>query len=168
MTPDSLSQYSQAMGLTGYSNHHPVVHTLIIRFFLTLGNALFHDPYAAIACYTGAQMLIMALLLLHCICILYRRGAGKRLCLLFLLFYALVPYNALFAVTMWKDVLFSGVMLLFALSVYELQDLAGSPASGGSPAGLSGPTGSTCSWPPSPSCSGPSAGSGGSSCPAPR
>ncbi len=139
MTPDSLSQYSQAMGLTGYSNHHPVVHTLIIRFFLTLGNALFHDPYAAIACYTGAQMLIMALLLLHCICILYRRGAGKRLCLLFLLFYALVPYNALFAVTMWKDVLFSGVMLLFALSVYELQDLAGSPASGGSPAGLSGP-----------------------------
>ena len=29
MTPDSLSQYSQAMGLTGYSNHHPFVHTLL-------------------------------------------------------------------------------------------------------------------------------------------
>ncbi len=124
MTPDSLSQYSQAMGLTGYSNHHPVVHTLILKLFLTLGNALFHNPHAAIACCTGAQLLIMALILLRCLCVLYRRGAGKKLCFLFLLFYALIPYNALFAATLWKDVLFSGVMLLFVLSIYELQDLA--------------------------------------------
>ena len=123
MTPDSISQYSQAMGLTGYSDHHPFAHTLLIKLFLSLGMALFDNVYAAIACYTIFQMLLMALLLCYCLCILYRYGAGRKLCLLFLIFYACVPYNGSFAVTMWKDVLFSGFLLLFALCIYRLLHL---------------------------------------------
>ena len=125
MTPDSISQYSQAMGLSGYSDHHPFAHTLLIRLFLSLGMALFDNVYAAIACYTVFQMVLMALLLCGCLCILYRYGAGKKLCLLFLIFYACVPYNGSFAVTMWKDVLFSGFLLLFALCLYRLLHLYG-------------------------------------------
>ena len=123
MTPDSISQYSQAMGLTGYSDHHPFAHTLLIKLFLSLGMALFNNVYAAIACYTIFQMVLMALLLCYCLCILYRYGAGRKLCLLFLIFYACVPYNGSFAVTMWKDVLFSGFLLLFALCIYRLLHL---------------------------------------------
>ena len=88
MTPDSISQYSQAMGLTGYSDHHPFAHTLLIKLLLSMGMALFDNVYAAIACYTVFQMVLMALLLCYCICILYRYGAGRKLCLLFLIFYA--------------------------------------------------------------------------------
>ena len=123
MTPDSISQYSQAMGLTGYSDHHPFAHTLLIKLLLSMGMALFDNVYAAIACYTVFQMVLMALLLCYCICILYRYGAGRKLCLLFLIFYACVPYNGSFAVTMWKDVLFSGFLLLFALCLYRLLHL---------------------------------------------
>ena len=123
MTPDSLSQYSQAMGLSPFSDHHPFAHTLLIRLLLSLGTALFHNVYAAIACYTAFQMLLIAVILCRCLCVLYRYGAGKKLCFLFLLFYACVPYNGNFAVTMWKDVLFSGFLLLFALSVYQLLHL---------------------------------------------
>lgn len=95
MTPDSLSQYSQAMGLTGYSNHHPFVHTLLIRLFVSLGNAVFHNVYAGIACYTVFQMIAMAVIVVSCISVLIRRRAGKKLCFCFLLFYALVPYNGI-------------------------------------------------------------------------
>lgn len=123
MTPDSISQYSQAMGLTGYSDHHPFAHTLLIKLLLSMGMALFDNVYAAIACYTVFQMVLMALLLCYCICVLYRYGAGRKLCLLFLIFYACVPYNGSFAVTMWKDVLFSGFLLLFALCLYRLLHL---------------------------------------------
>ena len=123
MTPDSISQYSQAMGLTGYSDHHPFAHTLLIKLLLSMGMALFDNVYAAIACYTVFQMVLMALLLCYCIRILYRYGAGRKLCLLFLIFYACVPYNGSFAVTMWKDVLFSGFLLLFALCLYRLLHL---------------------------------------------
>ena len=123
MTPDSISQYSQAMGLTGYSDHHPFAHTLLIKLLLSMGMALFDNVYAAIACYTVFQMVLMALLLCYCLCVLYRYGAGKKLCLLFLIFYACVPYNGSFAVTMWKDVLFSGFLLLFVLCIYRLLHL---------------------------------------------
>lgn len=123
MTPDSISQYSQAMGLTGYSDHHPFAHTLLIKLLLSMGMALFDNVYAAIACYTVFQMVLMALLLCYCLCVLYRYGAGKKLCLLFLIFYACVPYNGSFAVTMWKDVLFSGFLLLFVLCLYRLLHL---------------------------------------------
>ena len=123
MTPDSLSQFSQAGGLIGYSNHHPFVHTLLIQLFTSLGNAVFHDVYAGIACYTVFQMIAMALIVTYGLQVLFRRGAGKKLCFCFLLFYALVPYNGIFAVTMWKDILFSGLFLLFVLSVYQLLPL---------------------------------------------
>lgn len=123
MTPDSLSQYSQAIGLTGYSNHHPFVHTLLIRLFTSLGNALFHNVYAGIACYTVFQMIAMALIIVTCIHVLIRCGAGKKLSFVFLLFYALVPYNGIFAVTMWKDILFSGILLLFVLCIYQFLPL---------------------------------------------
>lgn len=123
MTPDSLSQYRQAMGLTGYSDHHPFLHTLILQLFLRAGMAVFDNVYAAIACYTVFQMVAMALIILYCICVLYRYNAGKKLCFFFLLFYALVPYNGIYSVTLWKDILFSGVMLIFALSLYQLLHL---------------------------------------------
>lgn len=77
MTPDSLSQFSQAGGLIGYSNHHPFVHTLLIQLFTSLGNAVFHDVYAGIACYTVFQMIAMALIVTYGLQVLFRRGAGK-------------------------------------------------------------------------------------------
>lgn len=85
--------------------------------------AVFDNVYAAIACYTVFQMVAMALIILYCICVLYRYNAGKKLCFFFLLFYALVPYNGIYSVTLWKDILFSGVMLIFALSLYQLLHL---------------------------------------------
>lgn len=33
MTPDSVVQFEQVLGLREYSNHHPVAHTLFIKFF---------------------------------------------------------------------------------------------------------------------------------------
>jgi hypothetical protein len=35
-------------------------------------------------------------------------------------FYALVPYHAVFAVTIWKDILFAGALLLFSCSMVRL------------------------------------------------
>ena len=35
-------------------------------------------------------------------------------------FWGLVPFHAIFAVTVWKDILFSGFMLLYLCFLYEL------------------------------------------------
>ena len=46
---------------------------------------IYVNVYAAIACYTVFQMVAMALIILYCICVLYRYNAGKKLCFFFLL-----------------------------------------------------------------------------------
>lgn len=46
-------------------------------------------------------------------------GIEKSFCIALLCFFGLVPYNALFAVTMWKDVLFAGSLLLYTTVLYR-------------------------------------------------
>lgn len=119
MTPDSINQYSQIIGVLPYSNHHPWIHTMLIRFCLSLGGALTDDVAFGIAIYTILQMLIMALIEAFLLVTLENRGLQKKFCILFLGFFALIPYNALLAVTMWKDVLFAGSLLLYTTVLYR-------------------------------------------------
>ncbi len=37
MTPDSVNQFEQVLGLIPYSNHHPWVHTLLIGLIYHIG-----------------------------------------------------------------------------------------------------------------------------------
>lgn len=112
MTADSLVQYEQIIGVEPYSNHHPVVHTLLIKLFYQIGYGLSGNPEIGIACYTLFQMIFMAL----CCGNLIMHLGGKRKQIRALLFYGIVPFNAVFAVTIWKDIIFAGVaMLLFCL-----------------------------------------------------
>ena len=56
---DSMDQIGQAV--TGqYGNHHPVVQTWILQFFLMLGNHLNGELTTGIALYCMVQMLILA------------------------------------------------------------------------------------------------------------
>lgn len=120
MTPDSLSQFSQATGLTPYSNHHPVAHTLFFQLFYSFGYGISHNVYTGIAFYTVAQMLITAAAETACLHLLARFGVRKSFLVLFFLFWALVPYHGIFAVTMWKDILFSVFLLLYGMSLFSL------------------------------------------------
>ena len=125
MSPDSISQFSQAAGLKAYSDHHPVMHTLLIRLCCSIGYGLTKNVYIGIACYTIVQMVLLALIETACLSLLAQKGTSRRLRVLWFLFWGLVPYNGIFAVTMWKDVLFSAFLLLY---VMELFVLLGEPA----------------------------------------
>lgn len=41
-------------------------------------------------------------------------------CIGLLAYFALVPFHAMYSLTMWKDILFGGVVLLFAISLWKL------------------------------------------------
>ena len=103
-----------------YSNHHPWAHTMVIKFFFSLGHLFTDDINAALAFYTLFQMCFMAFCVAWLISSLQRLGTGNLPCLLILGFYALVPYHGVFAVTIWKDILFSGSMLLFTTALLRL------------------------------------------------
>lgn len=115
MTVDSLNQYGQIIGALPMSNHHPWVHTQLIRLFYKIGMMLTNDPITGLGMFTMFQMLVMAGIFAYLTDTFVRLGMKTRLCIVTLIFYALLPYNAIYMVTMWKDILFSGMVLLFSI-----------------------------------------------------
>lgn len=120
MTPDSINQFEQALGLIPYSNHHPLVHTLLIKSFYHFGLLFTSDMTVAFSFYTFFQMCFMAFCVSYLMKTLSVFNIKLSVCFLLTLFYALVPYNAVFVVTIWKDILFAGFVLLFGCSMLVL------------------------------------------------
>lgn len=117
MTPDSINQYAQVIGAYELSNHHPVIHTAIIGFFCNIGQSLTGNISFGLALYTIAQMLFMAFVAGYVIRTLQKAGAITPVLFITTCFYALMPYNGAYVVTMWKDIPFAGCMTLFAAAL---------------------------------------------------
>lgn len=120
MTPDSISQFSQATGLIPYSSHHSLVHTLLFQLFYRLCSGLTGSVNAGIAFYIVFQMCTLAAVETCCLSLLSKYGVPRRMLICWFLFWGLIPYNGIYAVTMWKDVLFSAFVLLYAIVLWLL------------------------------------------------
>lgn len=117
LTPDSLVQMEQVWGIAPYSNHHPWMHTMVIKLWYDLGYKITGNVYIGIAFYTVFQMVMMSATAAYSVRTLALFRVKKSILMLVLLFYGLIPYNGVFATTMWKDVLFSVAVLSFICSL---------------------------------------------------
>ena len=113
MSSDSVDQWRQAIGMSTLNNHHPVTHTMIIRFSTLISGD--KSPWA----YSLIQYLIMSASMAFACVWLRLKGLKKYFVWLVLAFFALHPINALYSITMWKDVLFSVSVMLFTIAITE-------------------------------------------------
>lgn len=120
MTPDSLVQFEQVLGVTSYSNHHPWVHTMLIKLLYTIGYKLTGSMLIALSFYTVFQMCLLAWSVCYFMNTLKQYRIKPGICLLFTLFYALVPYNGVYSVTLWKDIPFAAAVLCFGCATLRL------------------------------------------------
>ena len=120
MTPDSINQLEQILGVIPWSNHHPWVHTLVFGFFYHIGYALTGNMVTAVSVYTFFQMCLLAGSVSYFISTLRRFLVRPAVCLFATLFYALIPYHAVFSVTVWKDIPFAAAVLFFSCAVLRL------------------------------------------------
>lgn len=120
MTPDSINQFEQVLGLIGYSNHHPFVHTMIFSLLYHIGYAITSDMVAAVSFYTFFQMLFLAFSVFYFIKTLDLFHIRQEIQVCITLFYALVPYHAVFSVTIWKDIPFAASVLLFSCAMFRM------------------------------------------------
>lgn len=119
LTPDSLSQVQQ--NLTGeFVNDHPLSHTLIVGFFLNIGMVLFGNINVGVAFYSIFQIIAMSAIFSFVIMTLYQRKAPLWVLVFAAVWYFAHPANILNSFTMWKDVLFSGMALLFVTSLARI------------------------------------------------
>lgn len=117
MTPDSINQYAQVIGAYELSNHHSVIHTLLLGMFYNIGLFFTGDIYFGLALYTLAQMLFMALVAGYVVKTLQKADVIFPVIAIVIGFYALMPYHGAYAVTLWKDIPFAGSMTLFAAAL---------------------------------------------------
>lgn len=120
LTNDSCSQVSQSIGLAMLTNHHPVFHTGLVALFVNIGQNIFHDLNIGVALYTVFQMIAMSLIFSTVINYLKKKEINSGIRMIVLLYYMFYPINALFSVTMWKDILFSGLLSIFIILSAEL------------------------------------------------
>ena len=119
MTPDSVNQMEQATGLISYSNHHPWVHTLVMQLLYMTGYALTGSRVIAMACYTLFQMIILALSICYFVNTMKQAGIKPLYCFLMVFSYGLLPFHAVFSVTVWKDVPFAAGILLLLTALWK-------------------------------------------------
>ena len=120
-TNDSFWQLQQALGDSALSNHHPIVHTLLMRGILNLGMILFHGNLTtSTALLSAIQMTFLAACMAYSIKTIYSISFSLPFCAIATLFYAAVPFNILFSFTHLKDSWFAGFFLLFCSHILIL------------------------------------------------
>lgn len=103
-----------------YFDHHPIVHTLLLQGMLWLGSRIFGSVNAGMACYTAAQMLLLAGSMAYGMWVLHRRKAPVAAQLSVLLLGMFFPFHWYMSVSMTKDTVFSAFLLLQLVSLTDL------------------------------------------------
>ena len=124
VTPDSVSSILQALGQTTWGNTHPVLFTLLVTPFVRFGEAI-GNLTLGVALFSLFQMLLLAGILAYGLTWL-RRKRLRRVGICFVgLYFIVSQVFPLYAISMWKDVLFGAVVLLLTLCLYDIWESKG-------------------------------------------
>ena len=116
LTIDSNNELSQQMGDRPLSNWHPIIHQMLIKLGLLLGS---ESVTKGIGIYSLIQMIIMAFIFSYCIVFIAQQNAPKWMLFALFAFYSFVSINALYSITVWKDVLFGGFSVLLIVLLFQ-------------------------------------------------
>ncbi len=117
---DFLGQVEQGLGMTGYSTHHPLLHTLIAGGIIRFGRLLTGSADAGLFLYTLLQAVVLAAALAGTSERLAKRGVSYSLRLAAVCVYGLAPVYSNIASTAIKDVPFMGAVIWYLLLLEEL------------------------------------------------
>lgn len=116
---DMISQVGSALGEIT-NNHHPVLHTWLIRFFMRLGDTFFSGYESGIGLLSFLQMLILSYALARLVFLLKKKKVPILIVMLTALLSAFWFMNACLSVTMIKDCLHAAFLVLFVCHFTEI------------------------------------------------
>lgn len=120
VSPDSCIEIMTGLGyVQPISNHHPVFHALIISIAMNIGKWI-GNYTAGIAIYSVAQMIFTAGVFSFAIYYMAKKEVPTSIRFICLVFFAFYPPFEAYSVTMWKDVPFGLLMVLYTICLIEL------------------------------------------------
>lgn len=122
---DSAVMVSQIIGEENLSNWHPVLYVGLISLPIKIGFNLFHDLTFGLALAVIMQMLILSVIFGYVSYWVIKKTGKNVLGYLFIAFFALCPIVSCYSITLWKDVLFAAIFLLFTIKTYDFISVRG-------------------------------------------
>ena len=129
-TYDTAAQLTQTME-NSYTEHHPVIHTLLIKASISIGNSFGYDATASISIYFILQIIITSAAIAYAVAVTYEM-LKYRYCLNAKLVYIITgciticmmffPYNQYMALSLTKDSIFSSFILIMLVSLWHISD----------------------------------------------
>lgn len=121
---DSISTFSQILS-GNYNNTMPFWHTITVGLVVKPIYALSGNLNTAAACFICLQIFFLVACMSYSIATMYQADVKPIFLFLAALVYTLAPYNIVYSVTLWKDVLFGAALLLMVTAMYRI--LSGMP-----------------------------------------
>ena len=133
LSPDPSFQIKQFFGIPNkYStynvlldpnviitNHHPVVHTLLLGSCLKIGNMIGNDNLGLFL-YSIIQITVLVSVLSYVVKFLKELKLNTKYVIGSLLVFALVPAFPIYSMSAVKDVIFGSLIILYIISLYKL------------------------------------------------
>lgn len=122
MAYDVIPQLDQVK-VSGYTTHHPLIHTLMLSMSLKIGEilpAVHNADRAGLAVYTVVQMLIVAGCFAYVYVFLLKKGVNRLLCYCFVLCAAFYPTHGMLAVSITKDTVYGVLVMVFTVFVWDM------------------------------------------------
>ena len=121
MSYDFHRQFGEAVkGYVWFYEYQPLVHTFLIRMFWLLGLKL-GNVAAGLAAFAILQSLVLSASMAAGISYVYRRS-GMAPAVIWTMFFALLPFNPVLAISMTKDIFFSAFFALLILIVIMMEE----------------------------------------------
>lgn len=118
---DAMSQVPQALYEdVKYSAHHPLLHTLLMGKIIAFGYHHGVDINDGIALHSVFQMSVCAIAFAYMICYVLKITGKYVLAAAAFCYYAFFPPIAMFAMSTTKDIIFSILLQLCVIFVYEM------------------------------------------------
>jgi len=119
LSPDSWNSLAQVTGLLPLSNGNPLIFTAFVSVFIHIG-LFFGSLEFGTLLFSLAQSAILAIIFARVIVWMRQEKIGTYGIIAALIFYAILPVNAIAGIIMWKDILFAGFGLLFLIALRKL------------------------------------------------
>lgn len=120
LSKDTYVQIQQALGNEPYSNHHPWLHTMIIKFFMGIGRFVFGSNQAGVALTAFASFVISSILLLI-VLNYYKNRVMSGVWWFAALIFIIEPIHCVYSITIWKDVLFAYALVAFCFILMVME-----------------------------------------------
>ena len=104
------------------SKYHPVIHTLFLGGLVKLSSVIFENYSIGNFLYALLQAIFMDFVFSYLITFLKKENAPKWLTILSTLLFMFLPIHSVLAISTTKDVIFSGLVLLLVIKMYNVSN----------------------------------------------